>query len=705
MDYCNNGEILMLKELNEFNLKKFSEYLESGSADDDSILKIVESTLTRPDIVQIRNNKARKQRDDFIENLLSLTSSYSDEVKELIISKVNIIKVSEELFDKISKFIKQCDISNEPKETQVWSHLKRVESGFELIHKDLESHLSKLGKPKNKILSPYTIIENDKGSSFSADAASEQLVQYLSITLQLLSYEFKMFNSGKVVIPNQVSVSDTNVFQAGSIELLAMSWRRLEDSCQRSILFGGDIFGCRDDEVQKDARESGVKLSYHYKRNESDYEMFDAISCERVKKRSLQYYLNILSNPELRKKVAFNIDTVGKLTEHSFLSENEILTCIVLGDIFCVNILEDQKDYNGLTLAEWVRSYSTFQRISQDIEIGTNNNILSHDYIIDLLGSVGIPKDKGEVFIDLITFSQGSKDLYDCPLIKIENGSYYFAYYICSDFSAANVILSRFSSLEAESSDKGFKFESDVIEMVRECVGNCESFKFKRGLDEYEYEYDAVFTIDNKLFILECKNRSLSWYNPVKAFRNKKYLFETAEQVLRLKGALISYPEVLQEKLGIDVAEYEIIPVIFNCMPFCLKGTHNNVYVTDYSSFSKLLRSSEINLVMSSKLGQKVKKLKYKQWKGSKICSEDIINHLNNPIQIVPYIQSRKRSEHWWVGDNETAFTVMDYEVDVPKYERQEKKCFTSTPSETRRGTKSNRKSMIKSSKKKNRRK
>ncbi|SNC57548.1 hypothetical protein [Vibrio cholerae] len=693
----------MLKELNNFNLKKFSEYLESGSIDDASVLKIIESTLSRPDIVQIRNHKVRKQRNEFIENLLSLTSDYGDKVKDLIISKSNIINVSEELFDRISAFIKDCDISNEPKEIQVWSHLRRVEEQFDLIRKDVEIHLSKLEKTKNKVLSPYSIIENDKGLSFSVDAASEHLVQYLSITLQLLSHEFKMFNGGKIVIPNQESVCEANIFQAGSMELLARSWREVEDSCQRSILFGGDVFRCHEDEVQKDARENGVKLSYHYERKESDYEMFDAISCERVKKKSLQNYLDILSDPELRKKIASSVETVGKLTEQSFLSENEILTCAILGDVFCVNIIKDDKNYNGLTLAEWIRSYSTLQQISKDIKIDTNKNVLSKEYIVEVLESVGIPRDKGEVFIDLITFCQGAKDLYDCPLIKMENGDYYFAYYSCSNFSTATVILSRFSSLETESSDKGFKFESDVIDMVRERVGNCESFKFKRELDEYEY--DAVFTIDNKLFILECKNRSLSWYNPVKAFRNKKYLFETTEQVLRLKDALITYPEVLQEKLGIDVAEYEIIPVIFNCMPFCWKGTLNNVYVTDYSSFSRLLKSSEINLVMSSKLGQKAKKTsKYKQWKGSKICGEDIVNHLNNPVQIIPYIQSRKCSENWWVGDNETAFTVMNYEVDVPKYERQEKKCFTSTPSNTKRKTKSNRKSMIKSSKKNNRR-
>lgn len=694
----------MLKDLNRFKLEKFSEYLTSGKASDESVLEIVELTLTRPDIVQVRNGKEREKRDEFFQSLLSLTSSYSDKVKDLIISKAKIIKVSEELFDKISGFIKECDISNEPKEIQIWSHLKRVESEFELIRKDLKSYLSTHGKIKNKIFSPYSIIENNRGDSFSADAASEHLVQYLSITLQLLSYEFKLFDSGKVVIPTQDSVSDSNIYQAGSIELLARSWREVENSCQRSILFGGDVFRCIEDEVQKDAKEYGIKLSYHYERKESDYEMFDAISCERVKKKSLQNYLDILSNPELRKTVSPSVDTVGNLTECSFLSEDEILACTVLGDIFCVNILEDKKEYNGLTLAEWIRAYSTLQKIAKEIETSSSSNILSHEYIVTLLENVGIDKDKGEIFIDLVTFSQTAKDLYDCPLIRMENGDYYFSYYSCSNFSVANVILSRFSSLETESSDKGFKFESDVIDMVRDGIGNCASFKFKRGLDEYEY--DAVFTIENKLFILECKNRSLSWYNPVKAFRNKKYLFETTKQVLRLKEALASYPEVLQENLGIDVGEYEIVPVIFNCMPFSWKGTLNDVYVTDYSSFSRLLRSSEFNLVMSSKLGQKAKKTsKYKQWKGPQICGEDIINHLHNPIQITPYIQSRKRSGNWWVADNETAFTVNNYEVDVPKYQRQEKNLFTSTPSKTKRKTKSNRKSMIKSSKKKNRRK
>ena len=47
----------------------------------------------------------------------------------------------------------------------------------------------------------------------------------------------------------------------------------------------------------------------------------------------------------------------------------------------------------------------------------------------------------------------------------------------------------------------------------------------------------------------------------------------------------------------------------------------------------------------------------------------------------------------------------MNYEVDVPKYERQEKNFFTLTPSKIKRRTKSKRNSMINNSKKKNRRK
>ena len=77
---------------------------------------------------------------------------------------------------------------------------------------------------------------------------------------------------------------------------------------------------------------------------------------------------------------------------------------------------------------------------------------------------------------------------------------------------------------KTDASDKGFRFERDVKELISEKVGDCKSFKFKRGTNEYEY--DAVFTLGNRLFVLECKNRSLSWYNPVKAFRNKKYLID-----------------------------------------------------------------------------------------------------------------------------------------------------------------------------------
>ncbi|MEZ8215885.1 MULTISPECIES: hypothetical protein [Vibrio] len=693
----------MLKELNEFKLGKFSEYLKENSNDIESITNIIKSTLTRPDILQIRNRKIRKERDKFIENLILLTSELDSKVKEVITSKVKVIKTSEELFDNISKIIDECDISERSISAQVWSHLKRVEEGFDLINKNIDAFLCK--KPKTKMLSPYTIIENGNGDSFSADAESENLIKYLSITLLLLGYKFKIFDNGKIILPLQEGVTEESIFQAGSIELFARSWKQLEDVCQRSILFGGDVLWLQGDDVQADARKRGFKQTYHYEREESEYELFDSISMERLKKKSLQYYLDILSNKEIRSKVTSSHDVVGKLSDRIFLNENEVLACITLGDVFCVDIFLDKKTYNELTLSEWIRSYFIFQWLSVQVSRKSINNILSREEIINYFDAKGISRNKSEVFIDLVTFSQSSQDLYDCPLIKLENNDYYFAYYSCLNFSVPNVILSRFSSLEIELSDKGVNFESDVVDFLKDGIGNCNSFKFKRELDEYEY--DAVFTLDNKLFILECKNRSLSWYNPVKAFRNKVYLFETIEQVLRLKNALATYPEVLQDKLGIDISEYEIIPVIFNCMPFSWKGKINGVYVTDYSSFSRLLKSSEINLVMTNGHEQKKKSTsKYKQWKGSTVCAEDIINHLNNPIQLTPYISSRKASGYWGVANNETAFTLINYEVDVTEYQRQEKKMFGSTPKiKSKPKAKSNRKSMIKISKKKNRNK
>jgi hypothetical protein len=696
----NKDETKMLSELNRFKTNKFEEYLNSDIANNKDIIDILDATLTRPEIIQIRPGKKRSDRDAFITKLCSLT--FENMIVDFIRSKENLINVSENIFDRISSFIEKCEVSERPEDIQIWSHIKRVESAFKEMSLNIDKHLNI--KPKNKVLSPYPIVKNNEGVEFSPDAVSDHYIKYLSITINLLAYKYNWFRDEKIIIPIEIDVSEEDIFRAESIELLARSWKEAEISTQRSILFGGDVQCHVGLDVQDDARKSGVKVSYHFEREESEYEVYDSISCERIRKKSLQNILSILSNEKLRKGIVSDIESVGSLTDCSFLSEDEILACTILDDIFCTNILIDDNEYHGLKISEWIRSYSVIKYISQSVNSGHTSSIFAKTEILQFLLKAGISACKSNIFIDLITFSRSSNDLYDCPLLKLTDDRFYLAYYSCIHINISTVILSRFSSLETNASVKGYRFERETINLISDEIGDCKSFKFKRGLNEYEY--DAVFLLDNRLFVLECKNRSLSWYNPVKAFRNKKYLNDTANQVIRLKNALIEYPEVIREHFDVDVSNYEVVPIIFNCMPFSWAGKFKNVYVSDFSSFSRLLKNSEIHLVKSSKKGQKIEKTSlFKQWKGQVICSDDIIRHMENPVQLTPYIKSRKPDSKWWVADDEVAFTVVNYEIDIPEYEKQERKLLSSVASKPKRTVSNCRKNMVKNSRRRNRKK
>ncbi len=694
----------MIKELDSFKTHKFEKYLNNEIVTDGDVFGVLSKTLSRPEMIVIRGDGKRGKRDAFLERLMELTLDRAESINELIVNKAQIILFSEELYDNISKCLDKCDISKLNSDEQVWAHLNRVKLEFKRINNDLERY--KAQKKRKRLSSHYLTITNSEGTSYSPDAASEHLIMYLSLTLSLLAYKFDWYQNGKIVIPSNVESGEGDIFKAGSTELLARSWKELEESSLRCLLFGGEIRLAEGDDVQDDAKEKGVKQSFHFYRNESKFELYEAISSERLKKKSFQNFLEILSTPKIKSNIATGIEDIGPLEDYKFLNEDEILACNNLDDVFCTNIFQDKSEYNRLTLSEWIRSYFILRYFSREISSGEMPPILDVNVIIDTLVGAGVSREKALIFVELASFGKDSKDLYDSPLIKMECGKYFLAYYGLVNANVSNLILSRFSSLEVEVSNKGYRFEDTVNSAISKSLSESKGFKFKRGKEEYEY--DSVFILDDKLFMLECKNRSPSWSNPVKIFRSNLYLSKTAQQVMRLKNALIEYPEVVQEHFGVNINEYEIVPIILNCMPFSWGGEFEGVYVSDFSSLSRFTKSSKINMVIANQDGQSVRGLsKSDQWVGKKPSAGDLINHLENPIQLIPYVRSRKQNLGWWISNNEVAFTVTNFEIDAEKYDKEEKLLFSVLPPKktAKRKNVNNRKSLQMKSKKRNRKK
>ncbi|WP_279464172.1 hypothetical protein [Aeromonas dhakensis] len=157
-------------------------------------------------------------------------------------------------------------------------------------------------------------------------------------------------------------------------------------------------------------------------------------------------------------------------------------------------------------------------------------------------------------------------------------------------------------------------------------------------------------------------------------------MLDTLKQIERLKNALIQHPDVIKEHFNVDVSQYEIIPVIYNCMPFSWKGKINGVYITDNSAFSRFLKSKRINLVTTTNKGQRHEpQKKLSLWSGKKPNSDDIVRQLEKPIQLTPYLNSRKKSIYpRWIS-KESMFCFTDYEVDADAYKKEEIKLFSTS--------------------------
>jgi hypothetical protein len=106
--------------------------------------------------------------------------------------------------------------------------------------------------------------------------------------------------------------------------------------------------------------------------------------------------------------------------------------------------------------------------------------------------------------------------MYDCPLVKTTSGKLILFAPALMGTNIASVVLSNLGRLRQPLSRKGTAFEAGVREFFAKRGMACRGFKVKR--DGEEYEFDAVLVWDSYVFLFECKNRSLSGFDPAQAY-------------------------------------------------------------------------------------------------------------------------------------------------------------------------------------------
>lgn len=544
-------------------------------------------------------------------------------------------------------------------QTLCWAVIKNaLEEGYHL-QEMIETHSSKIGESG----APFTLnqknILTDNGTSISPDSALDKIVSFLTLTLKMFAYEHKLTRSEDIIIPDMIDVDESLVNNASSIFYYSLAWNDLITCTKSCIYFDNDIQIAQPDEIQESLKADGITTAVTFNRTRDDFEYYDTISNERLSRRLSQNFFEAISKFRLEKRLPSDISKwSGSLDAHP----------ITLEEYPSLNsLMEALSSHNskdivlGLSLREWVRGYSVISYLSQNAK---HKIIYSKKEITSVLRLGGFSELKADIFIKSITFGNDSRDIYDSPLIQTSNSSYLLFTPAYTAPLISNIILSKFSSKQADLSKKGYGFENDMIETLDKHKLVNSHFKFKRGPEEYEY--DAVFLLDDKAFVLECKNTTLSGGSLTRAFQKREFIAEAAAQVKRLVDGLVSNAEVFEEQFGKNINDYELVPVVMNNLPFSIPGKIDGVYVTDSSAFNRLIKSRYIDVGIIShddtyQIGNQKHVLS--MWESDTLTATDIINHFENPVQLLDFLENKTMRKHELRVSQDKIFFNAVYEI------------------------------------------
>lgn len=626
--------------------KKFINYLKSN-AELTELNRILTLVYVNHGLLYFHDKKKRTTRDLFFKSAMDSLDEKSEK-RLLIYNKIDLIHKSESIFDKLSSNLESVISKSGSPAEQAWACIRKTEH---VIYKIKTDNALEINNSTNqRRFSFHKKTKDSNGEDYDPDTLLEKEVKSLSLSLKFLAFRNKWEKNGVFFIPDTPDTVNFIYNEINETKELAITWEELERITNCCFINNGEAFENKNENLVRIKEEYNIDydVNYSFQYRPSSFVTYEQIASDRFRERNNQDLMKIIDH--LGKKRFYD--------NECNLQIDNILTHIMFDNYFCCDVRTDQKTYGGLRLVEWINCFLALKKFAASIEGKSNYQVLNIETVINILSPVTSSTELAFKFINAITFSKDSIDLFDTPIIKISDDKLYLLISAIYSINIFQAVLSRLTSIEDNLGEKGYNFEKQVLKMLNGYNLNAKSIK--RTFNNETYEYDCLFFMGKKLFLLECKNKSISWGIPTKNYRNGLFYEETARQINRLKEGLLEHPEIIADEFNKNVNDYEIVPVIYNCYPLSMPKNILDVYVIDHSSFSRLFKSKHINSIA---LFGESKKTAFSQWKNNTIDSDDIIRHLNEPFQLKFYKNSIKPIIYFR-KENNISFSSIDYIFD-----------------------------------------
>lgn len=554
--------------------------------------------------------------------------------------QTELLDTIEQGYRGILEVLGQCEISGLPPEVRVAAYISRAALQYDLLKEQIEQAA---GARPEVILPQGPLIPTEDMMKVHPDAVIGALVEATAITLGMEARTNGWLDKRRyVVLPPLPSVGDDERFKAGWTEVLAMYWRRWRRVEERRRFLGGTLKDYVPPDLPSGMPPETRRLTIYRLRAE---EALDYIANERLTDWLGQTFLGqtfveILTQTNADAKARV-IEASAPLLPGAFVTAQEVHAAESLTELLGYEILQDTERPGGMRLVEWVRGYAVLQALAESRQKTLSGPdrltfIIERKDLLATLHRCGLEDPSAERLVDAASLKDGSRDMFDCPLIRMAGDSLMV---FAPGLLTANlpaVVLSVIGASGEALSRKGRAFEAAMLKFFREQGLRAESFTAWR--DQAEYQYDLVVVWGDYVFVVECKNQSLSNRHPVRAYYFELQMASYGEQVKRLAEALKSHPAILRERMGIDTEGKTIVPCVLNSLPYSRPGADDGVYFTDSSSLKRFFRERHLHLSTSHPIEEHVKILHrtamYAQWAGDAPAPEDLMRQLEDPFQI-----------------------------------------------------------------------
>jgi len=629
-------EKILKPALENLDWSLLKEHLDQNELNDYS-LDILLGHLRRTNslIMPYPNKKRETQRSEFYECIKKYIFERLGETAFVsLLNEIALLDRIEKGYRGILDILGHCEISNFSPEIRVSAYISRAAHQYAYLMKDFY----KLMEAKKEIGPRSPLLMSEDLAQVSPDQVISAIVETLTISLLMEAYINSWFDTeGFVELPTLPEIGEEEQYKAGSTELLCIWWQRWRHTEERRRFLGGIFEEYTPPNLPSWAPQKAQSVIVY---NPLEMVLFDYISNERLFDRIGQTYLEMIFETNVDANIKSILDG-SSLLPNDYISSDEVHAAVTISEILGYDIVIDKEQPAGLRFVEWVRGFAVLKEITRH-HSGIGNKVdslileKSFDELLVLLNKNGMHKESAFHFLNAVTLSQKSKDLFDTPLIKLRDGKLLlFAPGVIST-SIARVVLSTIANQGEPLARKGKAFENYILSFFKKIGHSATSIKFQEK--NQEYEYDVILPWDDYIFIFECKNHSLSNNNPIKAYYLEKERRSNAKQVNRLLEGLQRHPDRVNELLGLDITKKNIIPCVLNSLPFSLPGKKDGVYFTDASAMKRFFQERYFHIKTPHQINDNARVLHrtavHSLWSGDEPSPEDFIKHLENPFQL-----------------------------------------------------------------------